>query len=160
MNNKEKYRTVRGYELQKRDQKLLTHSMEDYLEMIYRNSMKEGYVRMNVLAQQLNVQVSSATKMVQKLASVGLVDYKKYGIVHLTDKGKEIGAFLYNRHNIVLEFLKLLGVEEKILTNTEMIEHGINIHVLKYIDLLNQFFKSHPDIEGKFKEYKINHNHL
>ncbi|SNS03873.1 iron (metal) dependent repressor, DtxR family [Anaerovirgula multivorans] len=160
MNNKEKYHTVRGYELQKRGQKLLTHSMEDYLEMIYRTSMKEGYVRMNVLAQQLNVQVSSATKMVQKLASVGLVDYKKYGIVHLTDKGKEIGAFLYNRHNIVLEFLKLLGVEEKILTNTEMIEHGINIHVLKYIDLLNQFFKSHPDIEEKFKEYKINHNHL
>lgn len=159
MNNREKFRTVRGYELQKRNQKQLTHSMEDYLEMIYRNSVKEGYVRMNVLAQQLNVQVSSATKMVQKLAELELVDYKKYGIVHLTDKGKEMGNFLYNRHNIVLNFLELLGVEEKILTNTEMIEHGISIHVLKYIDLLNRFLKSHPEIEEKFKEYKDSHDY-
>ena len=160
MNNREKYRTVRGYELQKRNQKLLTHSMEDYLEMIYRNSIKEGYVRMNVLAQQLNVQVSSATKMVQKLAAAGFVNYKKYGIIHLTDQGKEMGNFLYSRHNIILNFLKLLGVEEKILTNTEMMEHSVNIHVLKYIDLLNHFFKHHPEIKEKFEEYKNNHHSL
>src|SRR5690554_6397357 len=117
MKNREKYRTVRGYELQKRDKKLLTNSMEDNIEMIYRHAIKDGYIRMNELAQHLNVQVSSATKMVQKLASLGLVDYKKYGILHLTDQGKEIGNFLFKRHNTFLKFLGLLGVEEKILTS-------------------------------------------
>ncbi|SET73711.1 iron (metal) dependent repressor, DtxR family [Natronincola peptidivorans] len=158
MSSKEKYRTVRGYELLKRDEKLLTHSMEDYLEMIYRNILQDGYVRMNVLAQQLNVQVSSATKMVQKLTKLGLLDYEKYGIIHLTDKGKEVGSFLYHRHNIILGFLKLLGVEDRILTNTEMMEHGINVNVLKYIDLMNKFFDSHPDIKEEFETFKENYN--
>lgn len=154
MNNKEKYRTVRGYELLKRDKNILSHSMEDYMEMIYRNALKDGYVRMNSLAQQLNVQVSSATKMVQRLAKLGLLNYQKYGFIHLTDKGKEVGSFLYHRHNIVLEFLKILGVKEEILTNTEMMEHGINFHVLRKIDLLNKFINHHPDIKARFETFK------
>lgn len=161
MSNREKYRTVRGYELQKRDNNLLTHSMEDYLEMIYRNAMKDGYVRMNELANQLNVQVSSATKMVQKLANLGLVDYKRYGIIHLTDEGKKIGNYLFKRHNIILKFLKLLGVEDKVLSSTEMIEHGINIEVLEHIDLLNQFFDSDSAIRDKYQQFKekyLNHD--
>ncbi|SDK19590.1 iron dependent repressor, metal binding and dimerization domain protein [Natronincola ferrireducens] len=159
MKNGEKYRTVRGYELLKREKKQLSHSMEDYLEMIYRHAMKDGYVRMNVLAQNLNVQVSSATKMVQKLTELGFLDYKKYGIIHLTDKGKELGCSLFHRHNIVSQFLKILGVQEKILTNTETIEHGINFNVLKYIDALNNFFIANPDIKERFKEYKQNQFH-
>ncbi|AOY76282.1 iron dependent repressor, metal binding and dimerization domain protein [Clostridium formicaceticum] len=159
MNNKEKYRTVRGYELLKRDKEQLTHSMEDYMEMIYRNAMKDGYIRMNVLAEQLNVQVSSATKMVQKLARLGLLHYQKYGLVHLTDRGKEIGNFLLHRHNIILEFLKLLGVEDRILANTEVIEHGVNVDVLKYIHLLNRFFHSDPSVKEKFEAFKETYGH-
>ncbi|AKL94387.1 iron (metal) dependent repressor, DtxR family [Clostridium aceticum] len=158
MNNREKYRTVRGYELLKRDKEQLTHSMEDYMEMIYRNAMKDGYIRMNILAEQLNVQTSSATKMVQKLAKLGLLHYKKYGVIHLTDQGKEVGNFLLQRHNIILEFLKLLGVEDRILTNTEVIEHGVNIDVLKYIHLLNSFFNSDPLVKEKFEAFKENYD--
>ena len=48
------------------DKKLLTASMEDYLEMIYRIHKEEGYVRMNQLARKkLNVRPSSASKTVQ-----------------------------------------------------------------------------------------------
>lgn len=156
MTNKEQYHTVRGYELLKREKKLLTDSMEDYLEMIYRYSLKEDYIRMNVLASLLNVQISSATKMVQKLSELGLVHYQKYGIIHLTDKGKEIGEFLFARHNIIVAFLKLLGVEDRILANTEMIEHGVGIHALKQIQLLNNFFDFNPTIKEKFEEFKRN----
>jgi len=39
--------------------------------------------------------------MVQKLTSLGFVDYKKYGIILLNDKGKEAGQFLLNRHKIL-----------------------------------------------------------
>lgn len=34
MNNKD-FHTVRGYEILGKQKKVLTHSMEDYLEMIY-----------------------------------------------------------------------------------------------------------------------------
>jgi len=64
MENSE-FHTVRGYQLIEQEKKLLTSAMEDYLEMIFRNIKKEGYMRINTLAEMLNVRPSSATKMVQ-----------------------------------------------------------------------------------------------
>ncbi len=68
--------------------------MEDYLEMIYRICRKEGYARINQLAEKLNVRPSSATRTVQRLNSLGMVDYERYGIIQLTGEGKRIGKFL------------------------------------------------------------------
>ena len=106
MADNHKFHTVRGYQLLGRGKKHLTSAIEDYLEMVYRSSVKEGYVRINVLSDMLNVRPSSATKMVQKLAELGLVDYKKYGIIFLTENGKKYGKFLLERHNIIENFLK------------------------------------------------------
>ena len=76
-----KFHTVRGYQLMEQNKKLLTPSMEDYLEMIYRNSLSEGFLRITTLSELLNVSAPSATNMVQKLSLAGLLDYKKHGIV-------------------------------------------------------------------------------
>jgi DtxR family Mn-dependent transcriptional regulator len=89
--------------------------MEDYLEMIYRNSLTDGYMRINTISELLNVSAPSATKMVQKLTKLGLLDYKKYGIIFLTENGREIGKFLLDRHNLIEAFLKNLGVTDNIL---------------------------------------------
>lgn len=84
MEETSKFHTVRGYQLLMQNKNLLTSSMEDYLEMIYRNSLTEGYVRINTISELLNVAAPSATKMVQKLSKLGLLQYKKYGIILLT----------------------------------------------------------------------------
>ena len=84
MDDNKKFHTVRGYQILDQNKKLLTSGMEDYLEMIYRNSLVDGYMRINTLSELLNVQASSTTKMVQKLTTLGLLDYKKYGIIFLT----------------------------------------------------------------------------
>src|SRR5690554_4388547 len=94
------------------ENRMLTSSMEDYLEMIYRTCMDEGYARINQLAGKLNVRPPSATKVIQKLSRLGLVDYRKYGFIQLTEEGRVIGAFLLKRHGIIEEFLKNLGIEE------------------------------------------------
>ena len=62
---KNEFYTYRGYQI-KQDEKL-TVSMEDYLEMIYRICLNEGYTRINQLADNLNVKASSASKIVQNL---------------------------------------------------------------------------------------------
>jgi len=62
MDNKQ-FHTFRGYEIIKKDEDHLTPSMEDYLEMIYRNCQEEGYVRVNQLADQLNVKASPFPKL-------------------------------------------------------------------------------------------------
>ena len=55
MKKKDEFYTVRGYKMINAEKKLLTFSMEDYLEMIYRICKEEGYVRISQLAKNLNV---------------------------------------------------------------------------------------------------------
>ena len=158
MYNNGEFHTVRGYEILDKGKKLLTNSMEDYLEMIYRTSIEEGYTRINLLAEALNVQASSVTKMVQKLNKLGLIKYEKYGIIQLTDDGREIGIFLMKRHRTIEDFLRLIGLEENILLNTELIEHNVTSDALYKIEILNSFFQNYPEVLEKYEEYRRIHN--
>ncbi|MEM5769540.1 MAG: metal-dependent transcriptional regulator, partial [Bacillota bacterium] len=76
----------------------LTSAMEDYLEMIARLTRQSEQVRVNDLSKMLHVKASSVTKMIQQLGQAGFVQYKKYGDIDLTDKGREIGEYLLYRH--------------------------------------------------------------
>jgi len=150
-----KFHTVRGYQLLSQNKNKLTSAMEDYLEMIYRNSLVEGYMRINTISELLNVAAPSATKMVQKLTKLGLLDYKKYGIIFLTENGREIGKFLLERHNIIEVFLKNLGVKEDVLVETELIEHSLSATTLIKINLFNKFLIQNPQIAKKYLEFSI-----
>jgi Mn-dependent DtxR family transcriptional regulator len=154
MENNKKFYTFRGYEMLNQENKQLTPSMEDYLEMIYRNCFQEGYARIHQLSEQLNVRASSATKIVQKLARWGFLDYQKYGIIQLTDKGETAGAFLLYRHQVIEEFLKKIGVEEMVLKDTEMIEHHISKELFESMELFNMFFEKNPHIIESFFQFK------
>jgi len=148
------FHTVRGYQLLAQENKLLTPAMEDYLEMIYRRIQDEGYMRINTLSELLNVKPSSATKMVQKLTELAFVDYKKYGIIFLTESGKKYGKFLLARHNIIEKFLKSIGISDNLLIETELIEHNISINTLKSIDMLTKFLELHPEFVEEFEKFK------
>jgi len=147
------FHTVRGYELLNQNKNQLTSAMEDYLEMIYRNIGQEGYMRINTLSELLNVKPSSATRMVQKLKELGLICYEKYGIIFLTDDGKEYGRFLLERHNVVEEFLKSLGIKENLLTETELVEHNISKNTMERIKKLNRILEAYPEITGEFETF-------
>lgn len=124
----------------------LSASMQDYLEMIYRLSQEHGFTRIYDLAAALNIQPPSATKMVQKLAKLGLVDYKKYEVIFLSEEGKQMGSFLLERHQTIQSFLQLIGVEEGLLEETEKIEHTINLSTLQALRKLVGFLNSKPEI--------------
>lgn len=147
------FRTARGYQLLLQEKKNMTPSMEDYLEMIYRNCLAEGYTRVRVLAESLNVQAPSASRMIQKLSELDLLDYERYGVIRLTESGEELGEFLYNRHQIVEEFLTYLGVTESLLAETEMIEHHLSLDTLDRIAQLNNFFQDNPLIHKEYQDY-------
>lgn len=151
----EEFYTVRGYQLLEQNKKIITSAMEDYLEMIYRYNLQNGFIRINKLAQLLNVRASSTTKMIQKLGSLGLLKYEKYGVIILSDKGKDIGKFLLERHNIINEFLELLGSgEDHVLVQTELLEHNLTTNTVQNLDNLNSFLRDHPEIYEQYKEYK------
>lgn len=148
------FHTVRGYQLLEQNKQHLTSAMEDYLEMIYRNSMEEGYIRIGKLAMLLNVKAPSASKMVNKLSEVGLLKFEKYGTIILNDDGREIGHYLLKRHLYLEEFLRLIGCEANILQLTELIEHDVNPQLLKKIRILSKFFLDHPEYMQKFDDYR------
>lgn len=144
---------MRGYELLKKDRELLTPSMEDYLEMIYRYIIEEGSIRINTLAELLHVQAPSASKTVKRLYELGIVEYEGYGLVTLTNEGMDIGEFLLQRHGAIYEFLGNLGVEENILMDTEMIEHNVSMETLERIELFNEFCRLNPKWGKEFRKF-------
>ncbi|MBP1737397.1 MAG: Mn-dependent transcriptional regulator [Oscillospiraceae bacterium] len=147
------FHTVRGYQQLERQDKSLTPAMEDYLEMIYRRSLTGGFLRVNTLSELLNVTAPSATKMVQNLSKLGLVDYRRYDLISLTEQGREMGAYLLARHNMIEDFLKNLGVSEEVLSDTELIEHDISAVTLQKFALLNRFLEVHPDILEQYHAF-------
>lgn len=152
MQDNSQFHTVRGYQLLEQNKKILTSAMEDYLEMIYRYSLTEGYVRINTISELLNVQASSATKMVQRLSELGMVDYKKYGIISLTEIGNEIGKFLLHRHQIIESFLKLLGVSDSLLIETELMEHTLSVDTINRLHTLTKLFEKYPEIRDEYEK--------
>lgn len=147
------FHTVRGYQLLEQNKNKLTSAMEDYLEMIYRNSLEEGYIRINLLAELLNVKAASASRMVQKLGELGLLNYKKYGIIILSENGKEIGEYLLERHHIIENFLITISCKDDLLQQTELMEHNINPLTVHKINILINFFSENMDILDGFQEY-------
>ena len=131
MSNDRKYFTLKGYALLENN--VITASMEDYLEMIYRMNEKGEVVRISALAENLNVRPSSATKMVGNLKEHGLVSSERYGYIRLTDSGDELGKYLVFRHDTLHQLLCYINQSNNELEQVEKIEHFINVETINNI---------------------------
>ncbi|MDD3889888.1 MAG: transcriptional regulator MntR [Syntrophomonadaceae bacterium] len=149
----DEFYTVRGYELLEKDRTILTPSMEDYLEMTYRLTQDKGYTRISDLATALNVQPPSATNMIKKLALTPYLNAEKYGIIQLTEQGQELGAYLLKRHEIIEQFLIIIGVKENVLEETEKIEHNVSSPTLECIAKLVEFLKENYEWQQNSRKY-------
>ncbi len=131
-----------------------TPSMEDYLEQIYLLIDQKGYARVSDIAENLSVQPSSVTKMVQKLDKDDYLIYEKYRGIVLTPKGKKIGQRLLFRHELLEQFLELIGVKkENIYNDVEGIEHHLSWNSIDRIGDLVQYLETNKqEYEDFLKE--------
>lgn len=134
------FHTLKGYQLISTNK--MTNSMEDYLEMICRHAQMQDYVRMNVLAADLHVKPSSASKMVTHLKDLGLVEFEKYGMITLTQEGWELGRYLLYRHEVLHQFLCLVNHSKCELEQVEKIEHFFNKETVTNIETLVKILNS------------------
>jgi len=119
-----------------------TPSMEDYLERIYKLIDEKGYARVSDIAEGLEVHPSSVTKMIQKLDKDEYLIYEKYRGLVLTTKGKKVGKRLVDRHQLLEEFLGLIGVQqENIYRDVEGIEHHLSWDSITRIETLVEYFR-------------------
>lgn len=135
-----------------------TPSMEDYIEQIYLLIDSKGYARVSDIAEALEVHPSSVTKMVQKLDKDGYLNYEKYRGLILTKRGEKIGERLVYRHDLLEQFLEIIGVDqENIYHDVEGIEHHLSWNSIDRIGDLVQYFKSNPN---RRKELDQTHDHM
>jgi Mn-dependent DtxR family transcriptional regulator len=124
---------------------MATPSMEDYLERIYKLIDEKGYARVSDIAEGLEVHPSSVTKMIQKLDKDNYLVYEKYRGLILTNKGKKMGKRLVDRHQLLEQFLAMIGVsEENIYKDVEGIEHHLSKDSITCIESLVEYFRRDP----------------
>ena len=120
-----------------------TPTMEDYIEQIYNLIDTKGYARVSDIAEALDVHPSSVTKMVQKLDKDNYLIYERYRGLILTEKGNKIGERLVFRHELLEEFLEIIGVDkDKIYDDVEGIEHHLSWNSIDRIGDLVNYFKA------------------
>ncbi|MBE3552851.1 MAG: transcriptional regulator MntR [Kyrpidia tusciae] len=134
---------------------MLTPSMEDYLETIYELMKEKGYARVSDIATILAVQPSSVTKMIQKLDEKNFVTYEKYRGLVLTPEGEQLGRNMKQRHRMLEDFLRLLGVgESTIRKDVEGIEHHISPSTMRSLQSLVLFFQEYPEYQRAFEHFR------
>lgn len=132
-----------------------TPSMEDHIEQIYLLIENKGYARVSDIAEALSVLPSSVTKMVQKLDKDGYLVYEKYRGLTLTSKGEKLGKRLVKRHELLEQFLRLIGVDEgRIYEDVEGIEHHLSWNAIDRIADLVQLLEEDEHLVKKLEEMK------
>jgi Mn-dependent DtxR family transcriptional regulator len=133
-----------------------TPSMEDYIEIIYNLIDTKGYARVSDIAETLEVHPSSVTKMVQKLDKDEYLLYEKYRGFMLTEKGKKVGERLVFRHELLEDFLEIIGVEkENIYNDVEGIEHHLSWNSIDRLGDLVKYFKEDQKRLDDLKEVQM-----
>ncbi len=101
---------------------------DEYLETMYEFHEHEpmGLVRTGDLASRLGVSPASATEMVQRLASRGLLEYIPYKGARLTEDGLVHGQKMKRRHRLAEVLLELLPYEGDAHETACRLEHAID----------------------------------
>ncbi|MFI5385427.1 MAG: manganese-binding transcriptional regulator MntR [Fimbriimonadales bacterium] len=104
---------------------------EDYVELIDSLIRESGEARAVDLAQRLGVSHVTVSKTIQRLQREGFVSAQRYRSIFLTEKGAALAAASQRRHELVLAFLRSIGVSEAVASiDAEGIEHHVSEETL------------------------------
>lgn len=133
---------------------MLSPSLEDYLEEIYRLARENESVRVTDVAALLDVTLPSVTKALQKLARKDYLTYRPYREVVLTPRGRRLGWFLVERNRVLQEFVRVLGSEADAAVEAEAMEHYLSLPTIRAIADLVSFLHQNPDCVDALRRYR------
>jgi DtxR family Mn-dependent transcriptional regulator len=115
---------------------------EQYIETIDEVQRRKGYAKVVDVAEGLDVGLPTVTEMFGKLAEAGLINYRKYSGVTLTEEGQRMADELARKHETLKEFLKVLGVPEEVADGDACVmEHNVSAETLdrltRFVDFVN-----------------------
>ncbi|MBM7854889.1 Mn-dependent DtxR family transcriptional regulator [Desulfohalotomaculum tongense] len=132
---------------------MLSPSLEDYLEEIYRFSLHNDVVRVSDIASCLDVTMPSVNNAIRKLSEKDYLIYKKYRELVLTEKGRRVGKFLVERNGILQNFLKAINSQCDVKAEAEAMEHYLSLPTIRAIESLLDFLENNKECRKKFLEH-------
>ncbi|MEX2218755.1 MAG: manganese-binding transcriptional regulator MntR [Phycisphaerales bacterium] len=99
---------------------------EDYVEAVAQLIAERGEARVRDLARMMGVSHVTVTRIMARLAREGLVEARRHRPIALTPAGQRLAGRIRERHEVVLGFLKSLGVPAR---QAEIDAEGIEHHV-------------------------------
>ena len=105
----------------------IQESAENYLETILMLSKKNAHVRSIDIANELGFSKPSVSIAMKKLRESELIIVDADGFICLTEIGHEIASKMFERHQLLSDWLVFLGVsQETALEDACRIEHVIS----------------------------------
>ncbi len=106
---------------------IVNESAENYLETILILGKKHPVVRSVDIATELGFKKSSVSVAMKNLREKGHITVTREGFIYLTESGRTIAEMIYERHELLTDWLIRLGVDEKIAAEDACrIEHVIS----------------------------------
>ncbi|MCP3904020.1 MAG: manganese-binding transcriptional regulator MntR [Planctomycetes bacterium] len=108
-----------------------TETAEDYVEAVADILALHGRCRVKDLADHMGVSHVTVTRIVSRLQGEKLLETAPYRPIRLTPRGESLAQRSRQRHELVLTFLRALGVpEEDAQRDAEGIEHHVGKQTL------------------------------
>ena len=131
----------------------LSSAVEDYLERILGLINTKGYARVVDIAQALEISQASVTNMVQRMDAEGLLKYEKYRGLVLTAAGETLARNITRRHELLTDFLKLLGLDDEVIyRDVEGMEHHISPATVRAIESLTAQLQRQPALLARVRQ--------
>lgn len=111
-----------------------SEAAEDYTELVAELIETEGEARIGRIAERLGISHVTALRTVRRLVRDGYLDTSARQPIALTAKGKRVAEAARERHDLLLDFLKLLGVPARAAEiDAEGMEHHVGPATMKAI---------------------------
>ena len=106
----------------------ISEAVENYAKAIYAIQHRSGTVTTNAIAERLGVTAASASGMIKKLGSLGLVSHVPYKGVKLTEDGERLALEVIRHHRLLELYLaESLDVPwDRVHAEAEVLEHVLS----------------------------------
>lgn len=123
----------------------LYESGENYLETILMLHLRENYVRAVDIAHEMDVSKPSVSRAMGILRDGGFIEIAADGNITLTESGIEVADRIYERHQVLTQWLLDLGVSpETAAEDACKMEHHISVE--SFSALKAHLKKAHPNV--------------
>ena len=139
---------------QNQSQTELSKSLEEYLKIAHELETEFGSAAPSDIADRLGVKAPSVTSALRRLRDLGFIEYEPYSSVKLTNAGRLKANELVLRKRILVEFLTLIGVDDKTASDDACeIEHLLNQKTIQRLMKFLVFLKNDLNAKKAVKKF-------